>query len=68
MSSGFNFVQLGTPENSEWVRQAKAAYGRSPTGRSAADTFKPSQEPCWYEVRNAHARVWRRASSPGGRI
>jgi hypothetical protein len=68
MSSGFNFIQLTAAQSTEWTRQAKAAYGRSPTARSAADTFNPFREPRWYEVRNPHARVWRRASSPGVRI
>jgi hypothetical protein len=68
MSSGFNFIQLTAPQNTEWTRQAKAAYGRSPTSRSAADTFKPSREPRWYDRRNVQGKVWRRASSPGVRI
>jgi hypothetical protein len=68
MSYGINSRQLDEPQSTEWTREASAAYGRSMTARSAADIVNPSREPRWYEVRNPHARVWRRASTPGVRI
>jgi Fic family protein len=68
MSYGFNSIQLTEPQTTEWTREASAAYDRSMTGRSAADTLNPSREPRWHEVRNMHGKVWRRANSPRGRI
>jgi hypothetical protein len=68
MSYGFNSIQLTEPRTTEWTREATAAYGRSLIHRSALDTANPSQEPRWYEVRNMHGKVWRRASALRGRI
>jgi hypothetical protein len=63
MSYGFNSMQLIAPQSTEWAREATAAYGRSLTPPSAAESLKSAREPRWYEVRNLHGKVWRRASS-----
>jgi hypothetical protein len=67
MSQGFNFIQLTPPHATEWAREATAAYDRTLTGQSAVDTLKSSDKPRWYDVRNMHGKVWRRASAPRGR-
>jgi hypothetical protein len=67
MSSSFNSIQLTAPQTTEWTREATAAYSRSMTGR-AFDALKSLKEPRWYEVRNMHRKVWRRAICLRGRI
>jgi hypothetical protein len=68
MSYSFNSIQLTEPQATEWTREAMAAYGRSLTAQSTAGTLKSSKKPRWHEVRNMHGKVWKRASSPRGRI
>ena len=61
MSQGFNNRQLTPPRTTEWAREAAAAYGRTLT--AALDTLESSGKPRWYEVRNMHGKVWRRAGA-----
>jgi hypothetical protein len=68
MSYSFNFIQLTEPQATEWTREAMAAYGRSLTAQSSAETLKSSKKPGWHQARNTHAKVWRRANSPRSRI
>lgn len=67
MSQGFNYIQLTPPHPTEWAREATAAYGRALSGQSAVDALRPADNPRWYEVRNMHGKVWRRAGAPRGR-
>jgi hypothetical protein len=68
MSYSFNSIQLTEPHATEWTREAMAAYDRSLTLQSPAGTLKSSKKPRWYEARNTHAKVWKRASSSRGRV
>jgi hypothetical protein len=68
MSYSFNSIQLTEPQATEWTREAMAAYDRSLSAQSPAETLTASKKPRWSHARNTHAKVWKRASFPRGRI
>jgi hypothetical protein len=65
MSRSFNSIQLAAAQT-EWTREATAAYGRSMARRSAFDLLEPSKEPRWYVVRSMRGALLEARELPPG--